>query len=251
MRNAVKGRCGRGRVELRVSLEHPTGSVTEASMVERAAQLHASLEAVRAALSLDDPVTLDHLMAAGLGNGSVTERHPPDSLADWVLPLALEAIDGLVAARDAEGESLVTDFTERLRDARGIVASIETMCATLGDQLRERLHTRISEVLAKLESPEPLDDARVLQELAVYLDKGDITEEIVRARSHIETLLSLFESGNPEGSAVGKRVDFFLQELGREANTMGSKSSDPGLTELVVGLKTQIERLREQAQNLE
>jgi uncharacterized protein (TIGR00255 family) len=94
-------------------------------------------------------------------------------------------------------------------------------------------------------------DDRLLAELAQFLDKSEITEEIVRARSHVDTLLRLFVSPDEQAQQVGKRIDFFLQELNREANTMASKSLSAGLTSKVVEVKVEVERLREQAQNIE
>ena len=251
LRRVIKARCGRGRIELRLNLEAPPTSPTNALVLERAKTLYETLESIQKSLSLPGPITLDHLLRAGLSTSASAEKIIPDTLADWVISVGTEAIENLVVSRTAEGASLTKDALLRLRDSEQLIDQIEALCEVLGDQLRGRLQRRLQETLDKLEAQTVPDDARVLQELAVYLEKGDITEEIVRARAHVSTLTALFEGGNTEGKVIGKRVDFFLQELGREANTMGSQSSDAALTEIIVSLKSQIERLREQAQNLE
>ena len=112
------------------------------------------------------------------------------------------------------------------------------------DEYREKLNNRISEIL---ENPSIIDENRLAQEVAIFADKSSITEEIVRFRSHIEQLRKTVEKND----SIGRKIDFLIQEMNREVNTMGSKSSNINITNLVVEIKSELEKIREQIQNIE
>ena len=119
------------------------------------------------------------------------------------------------------------------------ISSLETM-----DEYREKLNNRISEIL---ENPSIIDENRLAQEVAIFADKSSITEEIVRFRSHIEQLRKTVEKND----SIGRKIDFLIQEMNREVNTTGSKSSNINITNLVVEVKSELEKIREQIQNIE
>lgn len=156
---------------------------------------------------------------------------------------ASAALDALVAMRDAEGAHLAADLGARL-DA--MAATFDALAAAGADAAvaaRDRLHERLSRLLGGT----AIDPARLAQEVAVLADRADVTEELVRARSHLAQLAATMA----QAGAVGRRLDFLVQELGREINTIGSKSTAAPIAQLVVQAKTELEKIREQVQNLE
>ncbi len=261
----IKAAFARGRIELRISIDAPTSRLSAPSSTpssaefERARLEYERLEAIRSHLGIAEPVRLADVLAALSPNSSTATSASASATAiaaaadcdpDAVRPIALRAIAALRDARAAEGEALRAEFQARLETVLTLVSAINDAAAHYAEHHRERLRARVADLLGKL-GAQPLDEGRLLQEVALQLDKADITEETVRARTHADALLALFRGEAGDEGAVGKRVDFTLQELGREANTMASKSASVELTEIVVRLKTEIERLREQAQNLE
>ncbi|MCK9362774.1 MAG: YicC family protein [Syntrophales bacterium] len=158
-------------------------------------------------------------------------------------PILDEAINNLSAMREKEGESLMLDLRNRLEIISGFLEGIAVRVPEVVLDYQKRLSERIRELTAGVE----LDESRLLQEVAIMAEKSDITEEIVRFRSHIEQFSELLTGGD----AAGRKIDFLLQEMGREVNTIGSKSGDVGIARLVVEIKSELAKLREQAQNIE
>jgi uncharacterized protein (TIGR00255 family) len=155
------------------------------------------------------------------------------------------ALDDLDAMRGREGRELARDLGARLGEAR---AARETIGARAGDQA-ERARTRLRERLARLlaDTAIELDEGRLEVEVALIADRSDISEELARLDSHLAELERLLGADGP----LGRRIDFLLQEVAREANTIGAKSLDAETTQSVVALKTAVERMRQQAQNVE
>jgi len=157
------------------------------------------------------------------------------------------ALDELESMRAAEGEVLARDLCMRATRVAEIAEALEQRAGLVQEGVRERLRKRARQ----LESETGLlDEARLHQEIVLAADRLDITEEIVRMRSHLGQFGQLIEAGAP-GSPVGRRLEFLLQEISREANTIGAKGSDAPVAQQVVELKTELERLREQVQNVE
>jgi uncharacterized protein (TIGR00255 family) len=149
--------------------------------------------------------------------------------------------------RAAEGAALEKELLERVATVDRMAASLESRASEVREAVRERLRRR-SEQLARETGLH--DEARLHQEIVIAADRLDVTEEIVRLRSHVQQFRSIVAEGD-ERKPVGRRLDFLLQEFGREANTIGSKGSDAPISHEIVELKTEIERLREQVQNVE
>ncbi|MHB8828212.1 MAG: YicC/YloC family endoribonuclease [Syntrophales bacterium] len=158
-------------------------------------------------------------------------------------PILDEAIGNLSVMREKEGASLMLDLRDRLGMITGFLEEIATRAPAVVLDYQKRLTERIRELIAGVE----LDESRLLQEVAIMAEKSDITEEIVRFRSHVEQFSGLLTVGD----AAGRKIDFLLQEMGREVNTIGSKSGDVGIARLVVEIKSELAKLREQAQNIE
>lgn len=153
-----------------------------------------------------------------------------------------EAISVLQEDRAREGEVLRNDFLERARIIESMMKKIEASAPQAVGQYRERLKRRIGEL-----SEVDVDPGRLEQEVAIFADRCDITEEIVRFCAHRDALIEAVTGGSP----AGRRIEFILQELGREINTIGSKNQDTDISKLVVDVKVELEKMREQAQNVE
>ena len=158
-----------------------------------------------------------------------------------------EALDELERMREREGQSLVAEMLARLVEIERHIPVIEAAAGGLVEAYRARLQKRIGELLARDSQAIELDQGRLAQELAYLADRSDISEELTRLRSH----LSQFREAIVSGGEVGKRLDFLLQELNREANTVLSKSTDLSIKESALAIKAEVEKLREQVQNVE
>jgi uncharacterized protein (TIGR00255 family) len=157
------------------------------------------------------------------------------------------ALDSLAAMRAAEGVALERELLSRLGRVEELAEVLERRAETVGESARARLRKRAEQLGRETGL---LDEARLHQEIVIAADRMDVTEEIVRIRSHVEQFRTIVASGAP-GEPVGRRLDFLLQELGREANTVGSKGNDAPIAHDVVELKAELERIREQVQNVE
>jgi len=201
------------------------------------------LDELREELGSDD----DPGLAPYLANRDLilAEDETPDLDVLWaqVLPALDQAIAQADAMRAAEGAALAQDLGERLERLEALFSQAAARAPEIVQNYRQRLGERLAKLM---ETPE-VDPQRLALEVAVIADKCDITEEAVRARSHLEQFRSFLRAPEP----VGRKLDFLLQELNREANTMGSKSPDAGASQLIVELKAELERVREQVQNIE
>ncbi len=161
---------------------------------------------------------------------------------DRCLALGLDALD---ADRLREGQVLATELLDRLRTMQGLTRTMTERAATVPATVRDRLIARLDNLGVELQ----LDPARVAQEAALLADRCDVTEELVRLEGHLQQAIALVDE--PDGQPVGKRLDFLLQEIHRETNTVNSKSSDLELTRVALAMKAEAEKVREQVQNLE
>lgn len=172
-------------------------------------------------------------------------KAPEDEEAVWqaVLQLAAPAVDSLLRMRQVEGERLKSDIMKKAGNVLQLVKKVEELSPETVQLYRERLLGKIQELLGNSR----FDEQRVLTEVAVFADKIAVDEETVRLRSHFAQLEKLVESEEP----VGRKIDFLVQEMNREANTIGSKSQNPTISHFVVDIKSEIEKIREQVQNVE
>ena len=146
--------------------------------------------------------------------------------------------------RSEEGIKLANDIDMRCDLLNNYIEEIEKYSYNVVNDYKERLKNRITEIL---DNPSLVDETRLAQEVAIYADKCSITEEIVRFRSHINQLKNAIH----KNESIGRKIDFLIQEMNRETNTIGSKSSDLNITNLVVEVKSELEKIREQIQNIE
>ncbi|MBQ8795179.1 MAG: YicC family protein [Clostridia bacterium] len=160
-----------------------------------------------------------------------------------VLPVVSQAVDKFVAMREVEGQRLSDDVMSRAKTILDIVSLIEARSPETVKEYEKRLYDRISELLESA----TVDEQRILTEAAVFADKVAVAEETVRLRSHFDQMESIMRSNE----AVGRKLDFIMQEMNREANTIGSKVTDAELAHRVVDIKAELEKIREQIQNIE
>lgn len=172
-------------------------------------------------------------------------KETPDEEAVWSLvePAAEEALAAFMRMREAEGQRMKQDVLERLEAILRQVAFVESRSPETVKNYRERIEQKVRELLGDAQ----VDEQRLLTETALFADKVAVAEETVRLRSHMDQVRALLESGEP----VGRKLDFIVQEMNREANTIGSKAQDMEVTRAVVEIKSEIEKIREQIQNIE
>jgi len=167
----------------------------------------------------------------------------PDSINQSVIIKAVEhALNQLNEMREKEGKQIQDDILKRIKNLQNAIDSAEHISGNFKSEKQAQLQEKISELL----NGESLDESRLIQEVAYLADRADVTEEIVRCRSHFNQLHSYLDREDP----VGKRINFLIQEIGREINTIGSKSPQTDVTKHVVEMKGELEKIREQAQNI-
>lgn len=245
VKKLVGGKIARGRVDISVKVKDRAETVSQIEVNVPLAQAYLrALRDLNRTLELEERIGMKMLLAM---EGVVTATEPEVDLdRSWeTLSLCIgEALEGVDAMRLSEGKTVYDDFQKRLDFVDNSFSKIEALSPSILLEYRDRLHERIT-VLT--EGKVELDPNRLAQEVAFLVDKGDITEEIVRAQSHLKQFRGMIESED----AAGRSLDFLLQELNREVNTIGSKVGDAELSQVVVSLKSELEKIREQVQNVE
>lgn len=247
LRRKILATVKRGRIDVELRLERTGG--TDAPLVLNRPLVAAALSAMRALreeYGVEGDWDLRAVMSVpGIfqtGDAAASLDDTGRAAVDRALELALAALD---AERRREGGLLTADLVERVSSMKGTVATIRELATAIPAALQKRIAERVQLLVAQL----ALDPARVAQEAAFLAERADITEEIVRLTGHLDHALNLLaESG---GEPVGKRLEFLLQEILRETNTIASKSGDLGINRQALTLKSDAEKIREQIQNLE
>lgn len=247
LKKRVASRLSRGKVDVTVNLV--VGQSTSRLEIDEAiaAQYVEVAQRLREAHDLGDGLDVSSLLTLPGVTSLVENEVDPDRLLGPLEAALDEAVEAMIAMRMAEGESLAAEFEGRLRRVAGLAEAFEARAGEVVEVARQRLRKRAEQIEREVGL---MDEARLHQEIVIAADKLDITEELVRLRSHVDQFRETLVSAGP-GEPVGRRLDFLLQELGRETNTVGSKASDAPLAQDVVELKTELERIREQVQNVE
>jgi uncharacterized protein (TIGR00255 family) len=244
LRELVRRRVLRGKVTLTITVERDTNGLSPLKVdVASAKAYYRLLNDLRRAVRLKQPVRLEHLLQFSDIFGSRDLESTAEKEWEVVQEALGKGLDGLLAMRQKEGEELQRDFDTRLAVLSNMVEKIEQLSGEQIPRERERLRERIAQILER----EPVDEGRLEMELAILADKLDVTEECVRFRSHV----AYFRQAMVSPEAAGRKLNFLIQEMNREMNTMGSKSSDAAIAHLVVEGKEELERVREQLQNIE
>lgn len=240
----IQGRVSRGKVDVFLQVETLEEANVEILVNHSLASAYVkALQELRDQYELPDHVTLS-LLSRYPDIFSV-HKAPEDEDAIWeaVRQVAETAVDSFLNMREAEGLRLKEDILEKAEHIGALVDQVEGLTPETVREYQERLHGKIQELLGDAH----LDEQRVLTEVAVFADKVAVDEETVRLKSHIRQLHQLMESEEP----VGRKIDFLIQEMNRETNTIGSKSVNSHIAYLVVDMKAEIEKMREQIQNVE
>jgi uncharacterized protein (TIGR00255 family) len=233
----VRERLERGAVTVAVTVT--AGGGAAALDADRARAAGRALVALASELGLAPPTIGDVLGMPGVIADGVATASALGPGGEAVT-IALAA---LCLHRDTEGEALAADLRARTATMRGLVDEIAVAAAAAAPEVAARLRDRLDRALA----PGAVAADRLAQEVAIAVDRADVTEELVRARAHTDAIVATLDGGGP----AGRRLDFLLQELGREINTTGSKSATAAISALVVQAKAELEKMREQVQNLE
>lgn len=238
-------RIMRGRIEIAVHIKENSEEALAFEINEpAAAAYHAALSDLKKMFKLKSNISLDNLLGAGgIIKPAETEKETEEC---WrVLKNCLqEAVDDLDNMRTREGNFIARDFRTRLDLIETCIHQIEQEADNLLPYCQERLKDRIS---ALTEGMVEIDLGRIAQEAAILADRSDISEEIIRSKSHIEQFRKIMNSED----AAGRKLNFLLQELHREFNTMGAKAAKASVSHMIVDLKSEIEKIREQMQNVE
>ncbi|MBK7672462.1 MAG: YicC family protein [bacterium] len=247
VRNFLKDNIARGRVSVSVQVEIARGGAASGADPERLAQgirmvQTAAAELARATGEPAEPVKLKHLlMLPDLFRVEEPDLEPEDARAALMLALA-GAARGLQEMKKAEGAALVREMNGRLDIVEAKLADVRKLAPLAAAEIQRKLNDRLEKLLS-----EPLEPQRLAQEVALLADRSNINEECERLGIHIEHFRAAFT----EGGQVAKRINFLLQEMHREVNTMGSKTNLMDITQAVIVMKDEVESLREQIQNLE
>lgn len=244
IRSRVGERVKRGKIEIYVSIENLGDDPIEVSYnnVYLTGWLN-SLKAIGKAHKLKNDITLADVAA---NREIFTARKPEEdqeAMAQVVLACVDEATDAFIAAREKEGERLVADINRRLDGIAAYVEQIDARSPQTVAEYREKLLARMNEALGSV----TVDENRLLTEAAIYADKVTVAEETTRLRTHIDNFRGLLAGNGP----IGKKLDFYMQEMNREINTTGSKCNDVEMAKVVIEVKSELENIREQIQNIE
>ena len=246
IRGLVQDRITRGKVEVSVSIqdvgERPKTFTINSVLRKQIQELLVQEE------FYDDPKKVPLQAVNSISNEWIQQQDTPiaeDVLSEIVQESTNQALDALITMRTVEGKHIEQDLLSRITTLENIIKIIDENKAGAVDAYREHIKGKIQEYLVSLEAS--ISEDRFLQEIALLADKTDITEEIVRFTSHVVQLKNTLVDEN----SIGRKVDFILQEMNREVNTIGSKAMDSSITEFVVQLKCELEKIREQVQNVE
>lgn len=244
LKSLVHGEIARGKTDVFVSIVTVDDISSNVTVNEALAASY--LSAVRRlsdSLGIRDDVTVSKLTR--FSDIFVVSREPEDEDAVWnaVKQVAQEALKSITQMRIAEGEKLKDDIINRLDILESFTAQVEKKSPQVTAEYRNRLLTKIKEVLENKQ----IEEDRILTEVAIFAEKTAVDEETVRLRSHIAQLRDILDKNEP----MGRKLDFLVQELNRETNTIGSKAQDLEIARIVVEMKSEIEKIREQVQNLE
>ena len=244
LKKLVAARVSRGKVELNLAIQAVTAADTVVTVNWPLAQGYRdALRDLAQRMELPDDLTAG--MVARFPDVLAQTAAPANEDELWqdVQTVAQQALDAFVAMRAAEGEKLRADVENRLAAVETLVGQIEQQSAGRVQAYSEKLYARLQELLGD----RSIDEGRLVTEAAIFADKTAIDEETVRLHSHVAQYREILALDEP----IGRKLDFLTQELNREANTIGSKCQDVAVTRLVVELKSEIEKIREQIQNIE
>jgi uncharacterized protein (TIGR00255 family) len=245
IRKLIKSSIKRGRIETYISIvESGETDIKIAPNVDLVKQYYASLKEIKNEIGLKDEITLSQLTS--FPDVFKVENEEQDEELIWqsLKPAINDALSSLIHMRKIEGSKLAEDIKNRGKKIYDIVKSIESRAPQIVKEYRDKLMDRVKELT---DGTVEIDENRIAVEVSIYADRSNITEELVRLCSHLEQLNAILD----ESGAIGRKIDFLIQEMNREINTIGSKSSDIEISSAVIEVKSELEKIREQVQNIE
>ncbi len=244
IRGAVATHISRGKVDVFISVDSSSADAVTIQINEKLADAYVeALRTLAARYELNQE--LSALSLARFPDVLSTQKEDADRdiVSKAILSAMEQALADYDSMREREGEKLCRDILQKLESIEQMVAVIEQRSPQTVAEYRERLFDKMKDILGDT----AIDEGRILQEAAIYADKVSVDEETVRMRSHIAQFRQMLAQGSP----VGRKLDFLIQEMNREANTTGSKCADSQIAKLVIDMKAEIEKIREQVQNIE
>ncbi|MBE6901139.1 MAG: YicC family protein [Ruminococcaceae bacterium] len=244
LKTLLNGKISRGKVEVSV-LVYNTETKDEKISINReiVRDYIDALRSVKDEFSLNDDLSLSHVMRIPDAFTVVKEEADEEQIWADVKSVAEQALTKFIAMREAEGERMKADILSRLDTIEGWVAIVEQRSPLIVEEYRKRLFDKMCEVL----NNSNIDEGRILLEAGIFSEKTAVDEETVRLRSHLQQFRTMLNGSE----AIGRKLDFLVQEMNRETNTIGSKVQDIEVTKIVVDQKSEIEKIREQIQNIE
>jgi len=243
VRKVVSGRLKRGKIDVFIQLETAFAGRPPVVNASLAREYYTTFSALSEELGIREPIPLALIVSQRDVLAVAENDVEADSMREELLAVVERAIDAMETMRLREGRELVEDLRTRRANLSRFIDEIARRAALVPAEYAEKLSLRLAQFGVK-NMP---DEARVAQEVVLMADRCDITEELVRFASHLIQFDAALKSSEP----VGRKLDFLLQELGREVNTVGSKANDSEIASCVVELKTELEKIREQVQNIE
>jgi len=245
IKGLISDRVARGRLEIRMQIDDSSEEAQELEVdLPRAEALVAAFRELKSRFDIKNEITLEALLGAG-GIIKTVERSQKEDVVWPAVKDCIEfALDDLEAMRQKEGDFIAKDFKQRLKFLKACLKKIRKNSSDLLPHYQERLKERIA-ILTQ--GSVELDPARIAQEAAFLADRSDISEEIVRAESHLDQFDQIMNAVEP----AGRKLNFLMQELNREFNTMGSKIGNAEVAYLIIDVKSELEKIREQIQNVE
>jgi uncharacterized protein (TIGR00255 family) len=244
IRKSVESALGRGRVTVYIEARDESEAAAPSVNVAAARRLVRDLRDLASELDIPGDVGVDVLSRFPQVFESGGDSESADELWRRAAPVVDEAVRQLTAMREEEGRRILADLSSRIDAIDSAVGEIESTAPEVTVALKQRVAEKIRSLV---DATVPVDDVRLAQEVAIAAERADFTEEVVRLKAHVAQARQCFEAGEP----VGKRLNFLVQEMHREANTIGSKTADLGVAQSVLFLKEEIEKVREQVQNVE
>lgn len=244
LKTLLNGKISRGKVEVSVLISNTDAPDEKVSINREVVRDYiTALRSVKEELSLNDDLSLSHVMRIPDAFTVIKEETDEEQLWSDIKTVAEQALERFISMREAEGDRMKADLLSRLDTIEGWVGIVEERSPVIVEEYRKRLFDRMTEVL----NGANVDESRILLEAGIFSEKTAVDEETVRLRSHIAQFRTMLDGEEP----VGRKLDFLVQEMNRETNTIGSKVQDIEVTRLVVDQKSEIEKIREQIQNIE
>ena len=242
----IKNYISRGKTEVQLSVDYITESDISVELNEPLSKQYIEkMNLLKEEYGVEGDITLELIGTMPEVLKQKSDVEDEDEIRESIIKATQAAAENIVRMREIEGEKLAKDLIKRGDYIKEMVSDIEEKAKALPGIYKEKLKERIDKLI---DGTAVVSDERIAQEVALFADKADITEEITRLRSHMDQMKKILdEADGPEG----KKLDFLVQEMNREANTIGSKANDLGITEIMLRIKSEVEKIREQVQNIE